>query len=89
MNVVAVLVSADANVNQAQTDDGATPLYVASQEGHTDVVAAFVSAGADVNQARDDGARPLHAASTQGHTELLVFLCRPEQTLIWPRLVTE
>ena len=40
-----------ANVNQAQIDDGATPLYVASQEGHTDVVAAFVSAGADVNQA--------------------------------------
>ena len=54
MNVVAVLVSADANVNQAQTDDGATPLYVASQEGHTDVVAAFVSVGADVNQNRDD-----------------------------------
>ena len=55
MNVVAVLVSADANVNQAQTDDGAT-LYVASQEGHMNVVAALVSAGADVNQARDDGA---------------------------------
>ena len=27
------------------------PLYVASQEGHTDVVDILVKAGADVNQA--------------------------------------
>ena len=30
---------------------GASPLYVASQEGHTDVVDILVKAGADVNQA--------------------------------------
>ena len=31
--------------------DGASPLYAASQEGHTDVVDILVKAGADVNQA--------------------------------------
>ena len=32
--------------------DGFSPLYFASQEGHTDVVDILVKAGADVNQAR-------------------------------------
>jgi len=41
-------VSAGADVN-LQRSDGASPLSLASQEGHTDVVRALVSAGADVN----------------------------------------
>ena len=32
----------------------ATPLYIASQEGHHDVVQTFLGAGADVNIARSD-----------------------------------
>ena len=31
--------------------DGISPLYVASQEGHTDVVDLLVRAGADIHQA--------------------------------------
>jgi hypothetical protein len=31
--------------------DGATPLYIASQEGHDEVVRALVGAGAAVNRA--------------------------------------
>ena len=31
--------------------DGLSPLYAASQEGHTEVVDVLVKAGADVNQA--------------------------------------
>ena len=31
--------------------DGFSPVYVASQKGHTDVVDVLVIAGADVNQA--------------------------------------
>ena len=30
--------------------DGVSPVYVASQEGHTDVVDVLVKAGADVSQ---------------------------------------
>ena len=36
-------------------DDGATPLYVASQEGHDAVVTALLASGAAVNQARTVG----------------------------------
>ena len=32
--------------------NGGSPLYAASQEGHTDVVDILIEAGADVHQAR-------------------------------------
>ena len=38
-------------VHPITIQDGLSPLYVASQEGHTDVVDILVKAGADVNQA--------------------------------------
>ena len=50
--VVGVLVSARANVNH--NGDRVTPLHSASDQGHADVVAALVLAGANVNQARID-----------------------------------
>ena len=34
--------------------DNSTPLYVASQEGHHDVVKTLLGAGADVNITRSD-----------------------------------
>ena len=34
-----------------QTTDGATPLYIASQDGHIDVVTALLAASADVDAA--------------------------------------
>jgi ankyrin repeat protein len=33
-----LLIEAKADVNQATTDDGTTPLYMAAQQGHADVV---------------------------------------------------
>ena len=37
-----------------QTQDGYSPVYVASQEGHTEVVDLLVQAGADINLATTD-----------------------------------
>ena len=34
---------------EARTTDGVTPLFMASQEGHLDVVKALLAAGANVN----------------------------------------
>ena len=37
------------------TQDGATPLYVASQEGQSDIVSTLIRNGADINQPRKVG----------------------------------
>ena len=51
-----------------QTKDGCTaPLHTACQHGHTEVVPALLSGGAQVNmQAEDDGVSPLHVACQEG-----------------------
>ena len=62
------------DVNQAM-DGGATPLYIASQNGHCEVVSMLLAKeGVDVNQARDDGATPLFT-----RTQAKVVRC------CWPR----
>jgi ankyrin repeat protein len=78
---------AGANVNQ-QSKDGASPLYMASQEGHSDVVDILLEAGADVHQATtESGDVPLGIAAIliqagadvhqlQGHTETVQRLLK-------------
>ncbi|KAJ1450593.1 hypothetical protein M885DRAFT_401454, partial [Pelagophyceae sp. CCMP2097] len=36
-------------------DEGATPLFMATQEGHSGAVQALIDAGADLNLAVEDG----------------------------------
>ncbi|CAI8024818.1 Ankyrin repeat domain-containing protein 29, partial [Geodia barretti] len=50
--------------------NGFSPLYVASYNGHSDVVEILLEAGADVHQATTkDGSVPLGIAAQEGHTE--------------------
>ncbi len=61
--IVKLLHSRGADVNQARTDIGATPLFVACQKGHKDIALFLIDNGADVNKARFDlGAHPLYIA---------------------------
>lgn len=54
---------------------GATPLYLACQEGHLHVVEYLLKdCGADVHLRAQDGMTPLHAAAHMGHYELVVWL---------------
>ena len=63
-------------MNQAK-NDGATPVYIACQNGHTETVTVLLERGA--NQAMKDGATPLYIARLKGHTETAtVLLERPE-----------
>ena len=56
---------------------GATPLYIASQEGHLNVVEALLRAGALPNKARtSDGNTPLYIASHGGHLNVVEALLR-------------
>ena len=48
-------------------NDGATPLFVAAQQGHDAVVRALLDAGADKDLADNDGATPLFVAAENGH----------------------
>ena len=54
--MVELLLKADGvDVNKA-TEDGATPLYIASREGHSSVVELLLKAdGVDVNKGKEDG----------------------------------
>ncbi len=59
-----------ADVNKAR-NDGVTPLFIASQNGHCDVVDALVGGGADVNKASNNGVTPLYIASEKGHCNVV------------------
>ena len=54
---------------------GVTPLWIASQKGHTGIVKLLLEAKADVNAARKtNGVTPLFMASQNGHTEVVKLL---------------
>jgi ankyrin repeat protein len=56
-------------------NDDHTPLLVASRDGHQEIVAALLEAGADVNVTEPTfGAVPLHKATYNGHAEITRML---------------
>ena len=59
--------------DQAQ-NSGATPLWVAAENGHLDVVRHLVEGGADKDQAKISGATPLHIAAENGHLDVVRYL---------------
>ena len=71
--VVAVLLAANADANQARSD-GVTPLVLACQEGHAEVAAALLAANAEVDQVDSDGLTPLVLACQEGHTKVVATL---------------
>lgn len=59
----------------AQTKNGATPLYLACQEGHLEVTQYLVQeCDADPHLSAHDGMTPLHAAAQMGHISVIVWL---------------
>jgi len=75
---VKLLMKEGIDVNQAHKY-GVTPLFIASQNGHTEVVSLLLAKeGVDVNQAQKDGATPLYIASQNGHTEVASLLLAKE-----------
>ena len=71
---VQALIENKADVN-AVNKDGATPLFMAAQGGHREIMALLLDHGADAKQARrNDGVSPLYIAAQQGHREIVALL---------------
>ena len=61
-------------INDAITDDGATPLHLAAFGGYTKDVTTLLTAGAQVNARTTDGITPLHVAAVVGHADVVQVL---------------
>jgi ankyrin repeat protein len=55
-------------------DGGVTPLHLAAENCHTNVVVLLLEKGADLNIMADDKATPLHLASQQGCADVVAIL---------------
>ena len=59
--VIARLLAAGADL-EAKTEDGRTPLMIASQRGSTSIIKELIEAGADIEAESEDGSTPLQWA---------------------------
>lgn len=64
----------DESVCSCVNQDGGTPLFVACQCNHLEVVEELVSNGADVHCQMVDGASPLFISSQNGHLQMVQYL---------------
>ena len=62
----------DDDINMTDRN-GNTPLYMAAENGHHEVVAALINARA-VDLAEKDGSTPLYMAAENGHHEVVAAL---------------
>ena len=69
-----VLCRASADIDKS-TDNGVTPLLMASERGHAVVAQFLCRARADIDKCRSDGVGPLFMASQSGHAEIVQLLC--------------
>ena len=74
--VMQLLLAHQADPDQGKTSDGATPFYVAAQNGYQTIIELLLKAGADPNLACSDGATPLFAAALNGYQVIVELLLK-------------
>jgi len=70
------LLAAGANKDAAD-DDGATPMFMAAENGHAQVLKMLLAAGANKDAASNAGATPVYMAAQNGHAEVIKMLPDP------------
>ncbi|XP_076108738.1 uncharacterized protein LOC143076757 [Mytilus galloprovincialis] len=74
INLVAwCLYHCNSNVNHCRNDE-VSPLFIACENGHTEVVQMLINNKADINKCRDTGVSPLLIACQNGHSEVIQML---------------
>ncbi len=74
-DVIRYLISKGANTNYKITSGHKfSPLQLACQLGHADIVRSLLDAGADVNSVAGDGSTPLISAVFKGHIDVVKML---------------
>ena len=63
----------------AQSELGFTPIYMAAQEGHEEIVKHLLDIGADHNLAMDEGFCPVDIAIQQGHDDIVSIFVQHDQ----------
>lgn len=69
--------------------DRATPIFIASQNGHRSVLLTLLAEGGDPNVCRIDGASPLWIASQMGHDHVVRVLLKNGALVDAVRCVSE
>ena len=65
---------AKANVNAIDKKNGVTAMWMASQNGHTEIVRLLLEYGADVNIKAKNGKTSLRIAKQKGNTQIIELL---------------
>ncbi|XP_071124054.1 ankyrin-1-like [Mytilus edulis] len=71
---VGLLLKENNNMINTYDDNGKTPLFVACELGHTDVVETILRYKPDVNLSNRLGLSPLHIACSKGHFKVIEIL---------------
>lgn len=74
-DVVDLLIERGANINERTKNEGMTPLMMAVNRGHVNIVRALVEIGVDMEtQTVGTGDTALHIACEKGESEIVTIL---------------
>ncbi|MGL9762745.1 MAG: ankyrin repeat domain-containing protein [Wolbachia sp.] len=70
VKVTELLTNIGADVNVATKAEGLTPLHIAAEKGHMEIVDALIKQKENVNAEDKEGVTPLHLDAVNGHVEI-------------------
>nr|prf alpha latrotoxin [Latrodectus tredecimguttatus] len=74
LDVAQAIISIDATVVDIEDKNSDTPLNLAAQNSHIDVIKYFIDQGADINTRNKKGLAPLLAFSKKGNLDMVKYL---------------
>ena len=78
IKVIKILLNVGINLINKKDEGGKTPLYIACDKGHVQVVEQLIKAKADLSIPNKSGNTPLHKACEMGHLQIVEKLLQSE-----------